>query len=202
MSFSFFLTALAIALLPGTGAILTITAGLVHGRRASAVTALGCTLGVVPHLVAAVSGAAVLLRASGLAFEALKAAGVAYLLVLAVLTWRDRTPILLSRSQAAPSVQGTVANAVFANLLNPKLTLFFFAFLPQFVPAGGSQVPRMLELGGVFMIVTLGVFLVYGMAASVVRRHLVEKPAAVRRLRQLFAVSFVGLGVRVATESR
>lgn len=203
MSTTFLITAFVIVTVPGTGVLLTIGAGVAHGARASTITALGCTLGIVPHLIAAITGTAALLRASGLAFDALKLAGVIYLLGLAFLTWRDRKPLTIDTSASPRSPMRLIVSAVLANLLNPKLTLFFFAFLPQFVPQGiADAVPRMLELGFLFMAMTFAVFVLYGLAASAARRQIVERPRVVRRMRQLFAVSFVGLGLKLATESR
>jgi threonine/homoserine/homoserine lactone efflux protein len=204
MSAAFLITALVIVAVPGTGALLTIGAGVARGARASLITAVGCTLGIVPHLLAAITGTAALLRASGLAFEVLKLAGVCYLLALAVLSWRDRRPLTIDSSTSPRSPARMIVSAILANLLNPKLTLFFFAFLPQFVPSGGGSdpLPAMVELGLVFMAMTLVVFAVYGLAATAVRHHLIERPRVVRRMRRLFAASFVGLGVKLATESR
>src|SRR3954453_21855600 len=200
MSLAFLVTALVIVATPGTGALYTISTGISRGRRPSVVAAFGCTLGIVPHLAAAVTGTAALLRAGGIAFETVKYAGVAYLLVMAVMTWRDRSALTLSSGEASPSSWRIVRSAVLINLLNPKLTLFFFAFLPQFVPQrGGSALPTMLTLSGVFMVMTFVVFAAYGVGAAAVRTHLVERPQLVRRMRQAFALSFVGLGAKLAT---
>jgi threonine/homoserine/homoserine lactone efflux protein len=205
MSVAFLLTSLVIVATPGTGALFTISAGLTRGARASLIAAAGCTLGIVPHLAAAITGTAALLRAGGVAFEAVKLLGVAYLLLMAWATWRDRSPLAVKNDsgQAPQSVLRVVTSAVLVNLLNPKLTLFFFAFLPQFVPAsGGSQLPMMLGLSGVFMAMTFVVFAGYGVFAATARRHLIDRPRLVRRLRQMFAVSFVALSARLALTTR
>jgi threonine/homoserine/homoserine lactone efflux protein len=199
MSLAFFLTALVIVATPGTGAIYTISTGVSRGRRPSVVAAFGCTLGIVPHLAAAITGTAALLRAGGIAFEVVKYAGVGYLLLMAALTWRDRSVLTLASDEAPRSSWRIVRSAVLINLLNPKLTLFFFAFLPQFVPQRGGQVlPHMLALSAVFMAMTFVVFAAYGLGAAAVRTHLVERPGLVRRMRQVFALSFVGLGAKLA----
>ena len=138
MSVGFVVTALVIVIVPGPGALLTISTGVSRGARASAVTAVGCTIGIVPHMVAAITGTAALLRASGTAFEALKLTGVGYLLSMAVLTWRDRRPVTIGSGRSRSALRMT-ASAILTNLLNPKLTLFFFAFLPQFVPAHATD---------------------------------------------------------------
>lgn len=203
MTVAFLLTSLVIVAIPGTGALITISAGLTRGPRSSVVAAFGCTLGIVPHLIAAVTGTAALLRASGLAFDALRMAGIAYLIVMAVMTWRDRSSLVVPHDAPGRGPARVIGSAVLANALNPKLTVFFFAFLPQFVPPGSDhEVASLLLLSGVFMAMTFVVFTVYGIGAALVRRHIIERPVIVRRLRQAFAGSFVGLGVKLATTSR
>ena len=208
MTLTFLVTSLVIVATPGTGALYTISAALSRGARTGVVAAFGCTLGIVPHLVAAITGAAAVLQASGTAFLALKYAGVAYLLWMAWHTWRDRSPLVVDaaveRSSRTPSALRVVVSAVLVNLLNPKLTLFFFAFLPQFVSPDGdrSTLPTLLGLSAVFMLMTFVVFAAYGVCAAALRRHLVDRPVVVRRLRQAFAASFVGLSAKLVTTSR
>jgi threonine/homoserine/homoserine lactone efflux protein len=203
MSPEFLLTSLVVVATPGTGALYTVSAGLSGGRRTSVVAALGCTLGILPHLAAAVTGTAALLRASALAFEAVKLAGVAYLLFMAWTTWRDRGALVVDGPRAPRSTRRVIGSAMLVNLLNPKLTVFFLAFLPQFVPADSPhQVPTMLLLSGVFMAMTLVIFTGYGLFAAGVRRHLVDRPRVVERVRKVFAASFVALGVKLAATTR
>ena len=200
---AFLLTSLIVCLMPGTGALITLSAGLSRGARASVVAALGCTLGIVPHVIAAVTGTAALLRASGVAFDALRIAGVLYLLVMAVATWRDKSALVVSDDQPPRSAPRVIGSAMLSNLLNPKLTVFFFAFLPQFVPPHAPhELLRLLTLSGVFMLMTFAVFVFYGVSAAAVRRHVIERPKIIRRIRRVFAASFVGLGVKLATTSR
>ncbi|HJQ44672.1 MAG TPA: LysE family translocator [Jatrophihabitantaceae bacterium] len=202
MTTAFLLTSLLIVVTPGTGALFTIAAGIARGRRASLVAAFGCTLGTVPHMAAAITGTAALLRASGVAFEVVKFAGVAYLLYLAWTTWRDDGALTVDSAAAPRSAWRVVRSAVLVNLLNPKLTIFFFAFLPQFVPSDSpNALARMLGLSAIFMAMTFVVFAAYGLGAAAVRTHLVERPRIVRRLRQFFAASFVGLSAKLATTS-
>jgi len=202
MSAAFLLTALIIVATPGTGALYTISTGLTRGARAGLVAAVGCTLGIVPHLVAATTGTAALLRASGEAFEIVKFAGVAYLLYMAVATWRDRSPLVVDE-RGERSAARIVSSGVLMNLLNPKLTIFFFAFLPQFVPPHSHhELASLLELSGVFMAMTLIVFALYGVFAAAMRRHVIDRPRVVRRMRQTFAVSFVGLSAKLALTNR
>ena len=204
MSVAFLLTSLVIVATPGTGALYTISAGLSGGARRSLIAAMGCTLGIVPHLAAAVTGTAALLHASGVAFDVVKFLGVAYLLFMAWSTWRDRSALTVEdhSSDDEPATK-VIASAVLVNLLNPKLTLFFFAFLPQFVPGhAGGQLGAMPALSGVFMAMTLVVFAGYGLFAAAVREHLISRPRIVRRMRQTFAVSFVALGAKLAATTR
>jgi threonine/homoserine/homoserine lactone efflux protein len=203
MSIEFLLTSLVIVAIPGTGVLITLSAALARGVRAGVVAAFGCTLGIVPHLVAAVTGTAALLRTSGVAFDALRIAGVTYLLFMAVTTWRDRSELVVDTDQSARSPARVIGSAMLSNLLNPKLTVFFFAFLPQFVPSHAADaVPRLLLLSGVFMAMTFVVFVLYGVAASAARRQIIERPGVLLRLRRAFSVSFVALGVKLATTSR
>jgi threonine/homoserine/homoserine lactone efflux protein len=203
MSIAFLITALIIVATPGTGAIYTISAGLSRGARASVIAAFGCTVGIVPHLTAAVTGTAALLRASGLAFEIVKFLGVAYLLYMAWASWRDKTALVVDDQRTEKSAWRVISSAILLNLLNPKLTLFFFAFLPQFVPPGSPhELRRLLALSAVFMVMTFVVFTIYGVFAAGVRRHLIDRPKIVRRIRQAFAASFVALGVKLAATAR
>jgi threonine/homoserine/homoserine lactone efflux protein len=150
VSLAFLLTSLVIVAMPGTGALITLSAGLSRGAGAGIVAAFGCTLGIVPHLVAAVTGTAALLRASGVAFDALRIAGVLYLLFMAVMTWRDKSDLVVQDEQPARSSARVIGSAMLANVLNPKLTIFFFAFLPQFVPPHAPhELARLLLLSGV-----------------------------------------------------
>jgi threonine/homoserine/homoserine lactone efflux protein len=203
MSLAFLLTSLVIVATPGTGALYTISAGVSGGARRSLAAAVGCTLGIVPHLAAAVTGTAAALHASGVAFEVVKSLGVAYLLFMASSTWRDRSVLTVEDQSARKPARKTIGSAVLVNLLNPKLTLFFFAFLPQFIPRhAGGQLGAMLALSGVFMAMTLVVFAGYGLFAAGVREHLISRPRIVRRMRQTFAVSFVALGAKLAATTR
>ena len=203
MTLTFWITTLVVVATPGTGVVYTLAAALGRGARAGLIAATGCTLGIVPHVVAAVSGLAAIMDASAVAFQSLKYAGVAYLLYLSWATLRDRSALVVDESTAAPSAGRVVARGVLLNVLNPKLTIFFFAFLPQFVPVGTSGTTvRMLQLSGVFMLVTLAVFAVYGLAAAAVRQQVLSRPAVVRRLRLGFAGSYAVLAGRLALADR
>lgn len=200
MSVEFLLTSLIIVATPGTGVLYTLAAGLTRGTRASVVAAFGCTLGVVPHLAAAITGAAALLHTSAVAFGTLKYLGVAYLIFMAWSTLREKGALTVEA--AAPrSARKTVTSGILINILNPKLTIFFFAFLPQFVSADDPRgTLRMLELSGVFMMITFVVFLGYGVFAAAMRERIITRPTVLAWMRRVFAGSFVALGARLAIE--
>jgi threonine/homoserine/homoserine lactone efflux protein len=201
VSAEFLLTSLVIVATPGIGVLFTVAAGLARGGYAGVVAAFACTLGIVPHMVAAITGAAALLHASAVAFQALKYAGVAYLLYMAWSTLREKGALTVEASDAPQSVRSVIVSGVLVNLLNPKLTIFFFAFLPQFVGETGG-VLSMVQLSAVFMLMTFAVFAVYGLFAGGVRRHVVSRPRVMDWMRRAFAASFVALGARLATTSR
>lgn len=203
MSIAFLLTTLVVVATPGTGAVYSVAIGISQGARAGVVAALGCTLGVVPHMIAAITGLAAILHASAVAFEVIKWFGVAYLLYLAWRTLRD-TALMSAEEDAVPvSSWRIIRTAVLLNLLNPKLTIFFFAFLPQFVsPTQAGALPKMLVLSGVFMALTFIVFVGYGVFAALMRRHVISRPAVVTWMRRTFAAAFVAMGAKLALAER
>jgi threonine/homoserine/homoserine lactone efflux protein len=203
MSWEALLTTFVVVATPGTGVAFTLAAGLSRGARASLVAALGCTLGIVPHAVAAITGLAALLHTSALAFEVFRYLGVAYLVYIAIGMWRDGGALNLDEGQADRSVGQVILAAILVNLLNPKLTIFFFAFLPQFVDRDAPDaLARMLALTAVFMLVTLAVFAIYGVAAAAVRQHVLRRPRVLLGLRRGFAAIFLALGARLALTER
>ena len=123
MSTAFLLTTLVIVATPGTGVLYTLAAGLSRGPRASVVAAFGCTLGTVPHMVAAITGLAALLNASAVAFQTLKYLGVAYLVFMAVSILRDKGALTVEET-APVSAAKVIVSGVLINILNPKLTIF------------------------------------------------------------------------------
>jgi threonine/homoserine/homoserine lactone efflux protein len=200
MSAEFLLTSLVVVATPGTGVVYTLAAGLARGARASLVAAVGCTLGIVPHMAAAITGLAALLHTSAVAFGVLKYLGVGYLLYLAWSTLREKGALAVEKEEDVPgSARKTITIAVLINILNPKLTIFFFAFLPQFVDAGGTQaVLHMLGLSAVFMLITLVVFAIYGAFAAAVRNQVISRPRVLAWMRRVFAGSFVALSAKLA----
>ena len=203
MSIEFLLTSIIVVATPGTGVLYTLAAGLSRGARASTVAAVGCTLGIVPHMVAAITGLAALLHTSALAFQILKYLGVAYLLYMAWSTLRDKGALTVEEETAPPSVAKVISSGILINILNPKLTLFFFAFLPQFVSAHEPSASlRMLELSAVFMLLTFVVFVAYGVFAALVRKHVISRPRVMTWMRRVFAGSFVVLSARLELTDR
>ena len=203
MSIEFLITTLIVVVSPGTGALYTIAAGLSRGSKASLWAALGCTVGIVPHMLAAITGLAAILHTSALAFEIIKYLGVAYLLYMAWATLRDTTALSVDADAVEKSGGKVIVEAVLINILNPKLSIFFFAFLPQFVPADAPDgLAQMLELSGVFMAVSFGVFAIYGLFAAAIRGQLITRPAIMVWMRRSFAGAFVLLSARLALMER
>lgn len=199
ISLEFFITSLVVVLIPGTGVIYTVSTGIVQGRKASIYAALGCTAGIVPHLMATVLGLAAVMHASALAFEMLKYAGVAYLFYVAYATWRDKSAFAVDGTMSKTSATGLVVKAFLLNILNPKLTIFFLAFLPQFVEPGATQpLMQLLLLSAVFMAMTFVVFVVYGFVAHAFRKLVVDSSRVQNCLRYGFAAAFAGLGAKLA----
>ena len=207
MSFEFLVTTLIVVLLPGTGVIYTLAAGLSLGARAAGLAALGCTLGIVPHVAASVAGLAAMMHASALAFQVIKYLGVIYLFYMAWQMWRDTGTLSLSTpeaAEAAPRKASRIVGAgVLINLLNPKLTLFFLAFMPQFVdPSAQGATQQMLGLAGVFMAITFIVFVLYGLMAAQARDLVMARPSLMKLVRRGFASAFGLMGLRLATADR
>ena len=203
-SLDFLVTSFIVVLIPGTGAVFTVSTGLMRGRKASLWAALGCTLGIVPHLLATVLGLAAIMHTSALAFSLLKYAGVAYLLYLACAIWQDHSGFSFDETPREASAWQIVIKAVLLNLLNPKLTIFFLAFLPQFVsPKAASPLADMLILSSIFMFMTLVVFAIYGLLAHSFRSLVMNSERVQNWMRRGFAGAFAGLGLNLAfTEQR
>lgn len=199
----FLITSLIVVLIPGTGVLFTVSTGLILGKRASLFAALGCTAGIVPHLLATVVGLAAILHMSAVAFQTLKFAGVAYLLYLAYITWRDKQAFALEQSSTGASASGIAVKAFLLNILNPKLSIFFLAFLPQFVaPAAPAPLLQLLLLSGVFMAMTFAVFVIYGLLANAFRQAVINSSRVQAWLRRSFSAAFAGLGLNLAFAER
>jgi threonine/homoserine/homoserine lactone efflux protein len=203
MTIDFLVTSLIVVVSPGTGVLYTLAAGLSRGSRASVVAAFGCTLGIVPHMAAAILGLAALLHTSAVAFQTLKYLGVAYLLYMAWNALRERGALRVEKDVRARSAVQVIISAILINILNPKLSIFFLAFLPQFVRADEPHpLSRMLELSAVFMLLTFAVFVAYGMFAASIRNHVVARPRVLTWMRRMFAGAFAALGAKLALADR
>jgi threonine/homoserine/homoserine lactone efflux protein len=203
MSIDFLLTSLIVVVSPGIGVLFTLATGLSRGGRASVVAAFGCTLGIVPHMAAAIMGLAALLHTSAIAFQTLKYLGVAYLLYMAWMTLKEHGALQVDKEVGAKSATQVIVQAILINILNPKLSIFFFAFLPQFVNADEAQpLLRMSELSGVFMLLTFVVFVGYGLFAASIRNHVISRPRVLVWMRRAFAGAFAALGAKLAFADR
>ncbi len=203
ISIEFLITSLIVVLIPGTGVLFTISTGLTQGKRASVFAAIGCTAGIVPHLLATILGLAALLHTSALAFQTLKYAGVAYLLYVAYATWKDKAALEADTTLLKSTPWALMAKAVLLNILNPKLTIFFLAFLPQFIDQSAtSPLGQLLVLSTIFMAMTFAVFVVYGFLAHAFRTAVIESPRVQALLRRSFAAAFAGLAADLAVSNR
>jgi threonine/homoserine/homoserine lactone efflux protein len=203
MTLSFLLTSLIVVASPGTGVLYTLAAALTKGSRASIAAAFGCTLGIVPHMLAAMLGLAAVLHTSALAFAALKWLGVLYLLYMAWQALREQGALAVDACVDARLAGRVIVTGFLINILNPKLSIFFLAFLPQFIVADeGHPLLRMLQLSAAFMAMTFGVFVFYGLFAASVRDRIVTRPAVMSWLRRGFAGAFAMLGARLALAER
>ena len=203
MSIEFWVTSLIVIVSPGTGVLYTLAAGLARGARASIVAAFGCTLGIVPHMAAAILGIAALLHTSALAFQTFKWLGVAYLIYMAWSALHEGGALRLDREISARSAVKVTVEAILINILNPKLSIFFFAFLPQFVAADEAHpLSHMAMLSAVFMGLTFVVFVSYGLFAAAIREHVISRPRVLAWMRRTFAAAFVALGAKLALSER
>ncbi|HET9781020.1 MAG TPA: LysE family translocator [Candidatus Dormibacteraeota bacterium] len=203
MSLDFLLVSLVVVISPGIGVLYTVSTALGRGSRAGLVAAFGCTLGILPHMLAASLGLAALLNTSAVIFQTVKYLGVVYLLYLAWTTVRDHGGLDLPEEQSGLSAQRVIVTAIVINLLNPKLTIFFFAFLPQFLSIHEAHpVPKMLELSGVFMALTFVVFAAYGLLAAVLREKVLARPRIIVWMRRSIAGAFVVLAAKLAVAER
>ncbi len=203
VSTEFLITSFIVVLIPGTGVIYTISSGLFGGWRAGFFASLGCTAGIIPHLIASIAGLAAILHMSAVAFQTMKLAGVAYLFYLAWATWRDKGSITFSSAGVDISSQNIIVRGFLLNILNPKLSIFFLAFMPQFVSSdAGAPLPQLLLLSGVFMAMTLAVFIVYGLLAHSIRTFVLASPGFLVWPKRGFGAMFAALGAKLALEER
>ena len=203
MSVEFLVTSIVVILLPGTGVLYTLSVGLGQGIRPTIVAAFGCTLGIIPHILATIVGLAAVMHTSALAFQMLKYLGVVYLFYMAWMIMQEGGVLQVSERRTATPYARIILNGILLNVLNPKLTLFFLAFLPQFVPAStASPTLAMLWLSAIFMLLTFLVFVVYGTFAAAARAHIISRPKVLLWFRRSFAATFGLLGLRLALSDR
>jgi len=206
MSIEFLVTSLIVIVIPGTGVVYTVASGLSAGRAVSIAAAVGCTLGITPHIVATALGLAAVMHASALAFNLIKYCGVAYLLYLAWQALKEDGTLLQAGSsgETPRGLFATIVTGFLINILNPKLSIFFLAFLPQFItPATDAGVAlQIVMLGGVFMVMTFAVFAVYGVFAAFAGAQLLRSARVMRWMRRTIAVTFAGFGLRLAMSGR
>ncbi len=199
----FLLTSLVVILIPGTGVVYTINTGLLLKWRASIAAAVGCTLGIVPHILASILGLSALLNMSAQVFSVVKTAGSLYLLYLAWTMWREAGALELNKKSRESSAAQIAVKAIAINLLNPKLTIFFFAFLPLFVSKNSlSPTFEMVSLSAVFMVMTFIVFALYGILASGISAYLLNSSKVMKRFQQAFAVILAAFAVKLALSEK
>ncbi len=199
LSAEFILTSLVVVLMPGTGVIYTVSTGLLSGGKASMAAALGCTAGILPHLTASILGLSAIMHMGSMAFQVIKLAGAAYLLYLAWTMWRETGGLAFNTPGPKKGLGEIITRGFLINILNPKLSIFFLAFLPLFIsPGASSPLAQMLWMSIAFMAMTLVIFVLYGLAAHAVRSWIAGKPMWMRRLQRSFAVMFAVLGVKLA----
>lgn len=199
----FLITSLVVVLIPGTGVIYTVSNGLFLGWRASIAAAIGCTAGIIPHLSASILGLSAILHMSALAFQSIKFAGAGYLLYLAWSMWRETGSLQFNAHSTEDGLWQIARRGFFINILNPKLSIFFLAFLPLFVsPNASSPSLQLIILSIVFMAMTLVIFIFYGLLANGFRRYVANSPKIVRWIQRSFAVTFAALGVKLAVTER
>ena len=195
----FLITSLVIVLIPGTGVVYTISTGLLQKSKASIYAAIGCTLGIVPHLVACFLGLSTIMHLSAKVFIVIKYAGCLYLLYLAIKTWKYAGQTQFTASENKNNSLGIIWKGILLNILNPKLTLFFLSFLPQFIPVNATNTSQiMIVLSGIFMFMTLIVFIIYGILASTVSSFIQKSTSIMKNIERGFAVIFAGLAIKLA----
>jgi threonine/homoserine/homoserine lactone efflux protein len=195
----FLVAAAVLTIAPGPDIVYVLTRGVTQGRRAGIAAALGFATGCLFHTALAVLGVAALIRSSELAFNAVRWAGAAYLVWIGVQALRHRASFSLAGGGDAGALLAVYRQSVIGNALNPKVTLFFLSFLPQFVnEEAGSVGVQMAVLGVVFMAVTIVVFGAVALFSGWIGERLRASPAITSRLNLFAGLAFIGLGVRVA----
>jgi threonine/homoserine/homoserine lactone efflux protein len=203
VTLEFLITSFIVVVSPGTGVVYTLATGLSRGSRASVFASLGCTIGIVPHMAASIMGLAALLHTSALAFQIFKYVGVAYLLYMAWATLQESGALKVEKQENSRSDMQVTVTAILINILNPKLSIFFLAFLPQFISVNDTNpLASMLTLSAVFMLMTFVVFVGYGLFAASIREHVISRPVVLTWMRRSFAAAFAALGAKLEFAER
>jgi threonine/homoserine/homoserine lactone efflux protein len=195
----FALASLALILAPGPNLVYIVTRSMSQGRRAGLASAVGVEAGTLVHITAAAVGLSQLVATSALAFSVVKYAGAAYLLYLGLRALRRREGLDLTAATRPLQLPRIFRDGIVVNVLNPKVALFFLAFLPQFVdPAHGGATAQILALGVVFFLIALTVDVLYAIVAGALSGWLRRRPAYLRRQRFVVASIYLGLGASAA----
>ena len=201
--FAFIVASTVLGFTPGPDIIYVITRGAAQGGRAGLAAAAGLTTGVIGHTAFAVIGLSAIIAASTLAFTVIKIAGAAYLVYLGVRMWRSGVAVDLTGDGRTQAIGAIYRQTIVMNLLNPKVALFFLAFLPQFVdPGAGPIAPQLALLGFLFMIVAFVVMSTAGLAGAQIRRFLVRSESAARCTHRAAGTILVSLGLSLAFQTR
>lgn len=193
----------ALILAPGPDMIYVITRGMAHGRRAGILSAIGVVCGILVHTTAAAFGLTLILQTSAFAFLFVKFAGAAYLIYLGIQAWLDKSTLTLQPASSTATSGTLFWQGVLSNVLNPKIAIFFLAFLPQFVDQGSSQVTgQMLALGLTFALFGLGFLLVVGYSSGTLGGWLTGRPRYAQFFQRLAGGFLIGLGIRLALTER
>jgi len=189
----------ALILAPGPDMFYVMTRGMAHGRRAGIVSAIGVVCGILVHTTAAAFGLTILLQTSAFAFLVVKFIGAIYLLYLGIQAWRDKSTFRLQTSASIAKSSALFWQGVLSNVLNPKIAIFFLAFLPQFVDKGSSHVTlQMAFLGIMFAGFGLCFLLIVGYSSGTIGRWLMDRPRYAQFFQRLAGGILIGLGIRLA----
>ena len=202
-TYTFLITSLIIILIPGTGVIYTISTGFSKGKKASMFAALGCTAGIVPHLCASIILSSLLMKNSPKAFLIIKIIGAFYLLYLGLGMLFSKSGLNFDNARTEDKFIGIVPRGILINLLNPKLTLFFFSFLPQYVSSNSQNYTiECIMYGFAFMLLTFAVFIGYGMLAGTTKKFMINSPKCINLIQKLFGILFIIFAIQLAFSSK
>lgn len=193
----------ALIIAPGPDMFYVITRGMAHGPKAGMLSAIGVVCGILVHTTAAALGLTLIVQSSTSAFLLVKFAGATYLLYLGIKAWRDKNTFSLPSQIAVMNTYALFWQGMLSNVLNPKIAIFFLAFLPQFVDRGGSHIAlQMVILGLTFAMMGLCFLLVVGYSSGVVAGWLTHRPHYIQYLQRLAGGILIGLGIRLAFTER